>query len=160
MLLWPFGVYAGWVAIVAGRLHTLPVDPEQGRLSLPFVGLAQGMRSWSWVEVVCLASVLVLGAVAWVRAPGLEVRWLVAVSALFAVTMGSGVWRSWDFTRPLLPVTVVGACLLARLSPPLGDPLQLLGPDVGGQGGLEAQGDGRVGVALGGPGEGGHDALR
>jgi hypothetical protein len=39
---------------------------------------------------------------------------LVALSTLFALTLGPIVLRSWDFSRPLLPATVVGACLLAR----------------------------------------------
>lgn len=33
---------------------------------------------------------------------------------MFALILGPAVLRAWDFSRPLLPVTVVGACLLTR----------------------------------------------
>ena len=42
-----------------------------------------------------------------------EVRSLVGVSTLFAATFGTVVLAGWEFSRPLLPVTVVGCCLLA-----------------------------------------------
>jgi hypothetical protein len=113
-LLIPFAVYAGWVGIVWLRLQSSPLNTGSGRLGLPLTGLLVGMRAWSWVEVVCAASVVVLAATAFLRAPCREVRWLAGLSALFASTFGAEVWESWDFTRPLLPVTVVGACLLVR----------------------------------------------
>lgn len=113
-LVLPFAVYAGWIGLVWLRLHALPTAAPQSHLGLPLVGLIRALPGWSWVEVACAASVAVLGAVAYRRAPSREVRVLVVASALFASTMQEAVWRSWDFTRPLLPVTVVGACLLAR----------------------------------------------
>jgi hypothetical protein len=115
-LLIPFMVYAGWVGLVWLRIGALPTDAHRGRLALPPGNFVSVLGSWTWVEVVCAASVVVLGGVAWRRAPCREVRWLVVLSALFAVTLGPAVLQSWDFTRPLLPVTVVGACLLARRS--------------------------------------------
>ncbi len=113
-LLVPFVVYGAWVAAVWTRLSALPTDPGHGRLGAPLAGVLEAMPGWSWVGWLATASVVVLAAVAWRRAPLPAVRWLVVVSALFASMMGEAVWRSWDFTRPLLPVTVVGACLLAR----------------------------------------------
>jgi len=113
-LLIPFAVYAGWVVIVWLRIGALPTDAHQGRLAVPPANFAAVVGSWSWVEVLGAGTIVVLAAVAWRRAPGREVRWLVVLSALFAATLGPAVLRSWDFTRPLLPVTVVGACLLAR----------------------------------------------
>ncbi|MDQ4098643.1 MAG: hypothetical protein M3144_12345 [Actinomycetota bacterium] len=113
-LLVPFCVYAGWVGLVWLRLQTSPVQAGSGRLGVPFAGLVVGVRSWTWLEVVCAASVVSLAAIAFSRAPCPEVRWLGGLSVLFAATFGAEVWESWDFTRPLLPVTVVGACLLAR----------------------------------------------
>lgn len=110
----PFAAYAGWVGVVWLRIQALPTDAPQGRLALPpgnFIGV---VGSWSWVEVLGAATIVALGAVAWCRAPCREVRCLVVLSALFAATLGPAVLRSWDFTRPLLPVTVVGACLVAR----------------------------------------------
>jgi len=112
-LLIPFAVYGGWVGVVWLRIGALPSDAPQGRLGFPpdnFTAAA----SWSWVEILGAATVVVLAAVAWRRAPCREIRWLVALSALCAATFSPAVLRSWDFTRPLLPVTVVGACLLAR----------------------------------------------
>lgn len=113
-LLIPFAAYAGWVGVVWLRIGALPTDAHQGRLGLPPGNFVVAMGSWSWVEVVGAVTIAVLVCGAWIRAPGREVRWLVVLSALFAVTLGPAVLRSWDFTRPLLPVTVVGACLLAR----------------------------------------------
>jgi hypothetical protein len=109
----PFAVYTAWVVVVWLRLDALPTDPTHGRLAFPLAGLLAVIGRWSWVEVLGAATILVLGAVAFRRAPRPEVKWLVVLSALFASTMGSAVFRSWDFTRPLLPFTVVGACLLA-----------------------------------------------
>ena len=113
-LLLPFAAYAAWAGLVAVRLHALPTDPAHGRLAFPLTGLLAAIGEWSWVAWLGAASVVLLGAVAFRRAPTPEVRWLVALSALFATTLGEAVLRSWDFTRALLPVTVVGACLLAR----------------------------------------------
>ena len=113
-LLVPLAVYAGWVVTVWLRLHATPGDPRQGRVGLPFAGLLSVVGSWGWAEVLCAVSVVAFGAVAAVRAPCREVRVLVVLSALLAATLGGLVWRGWDFTRPLLPVTVVGACLAAR----------------------------------------------
>lgn len=113
-LLLPVGAYAGWVGVVWLRLHALPTDTGQGRLGLPPANFLEVVPSWGWVQVLCAASVVLLAAAAWWRAPNEEVRWLVVVSALFAATLGPAVLSSWDFTRPLLPVTVIGACLLAR----------------------------------------------
>ncbi len=113
-LLVPFGVYAAWCGAVWLRLGAFPTDARAGRLGLPPGNLATALGSWSWVQVLGAVTVVVLAAVAWRRAPCREVRWLVVLSMLFAATMGPVVLRAWDFTRLLLPVTVVGACLLAR----------------------------------------------
>jgi len=113
-LVLPFAVYAGWVGVVWLRIGALPIDSRRGRLALPPGNITAAMRSWTWVEVLGAVTIAVLVTVAWRRAPGPEVRWLVVLSALFAATMGPAVLRAWDFGRPLLPVTVVGACLLAR----------------------------------------------
>lgn len=113
-LLIPFGVYAGWIGLVWLRLGVLPNKSSPDRLGLPPGNFVAAIGSWGWVEVVGAMSIVILAAVAWHRGPSREVRWLVVLSALFAVTLGPAVLRSWDFTRPLLPVTVVGACLLAR----------------------------------------------
>jgi hypothetical protein len=112
-LLVPFAAYAGWVGLVWLRVGALPTDARSSRLALPPGNFAAVVGSWSWVEVLGAAAIVGLAAVAWRRAPGPEVRWLVGLSAAFAVTLGPAVLRGWDFTRPLLPVTVVGACLLA-----------------------------------------------
>jgi hypothetical protein len=37
----------------------------------------------------------------------------VVAFAIFATTMDAAVWQSWHMTSPLLPLAVVGACLLA-----------------------------------------------
>ncbi|MFN2606736.1 MAG: hypothetical protein ABR511_02385 [Acidimicrobiales bacterium] len=116
----PFAAYAGWVAVVWARLGALPTAAGEGRLALPPSNLMAAVPRWSWVEVVTAASVVVLAAVAWRRAPGPDVRWLVALSGLLALLLGPTVLREWDLARPLLPVTVVGACLLAGRAP--GDP--------------------------------------
>jgi len=113
-LLWPFAVYAGWVVTVGLRLGVVPTDPGEGRLALPAAGLVAGLPQWTWVGWVCGVSVVALMAAAWWRAPAPEVRALVIVSAVFGLVLGEYVWRSWDFARALLPVCVVGACLLAR----------------------------------------------
>lgn len=113
-LLWPFALYLGWVVVVGLRLGVAPTDPSQGRLAFPLIGLIAGVRSWTWVGAVCAVSVVVTMAIAYRRAPCADVRWLVIVSALFALVLGEGVWRSWDFARTLLPVTVVGVCLAGR----------------------------------------------
>lgn len=113
-LLLPFAAYAGWAGVVWLRLQALPTDAHQGRLALPPANFTAVVGSWSWVEVLGAATIIVLATVAWRRAPCREVRWLVVLSALFAATLGPTVVRAWDLGRPLLPVTVVGACLLAR----------------------------------------------
>ncbi|MDQ6798558.1 MAG: hypothetical protein M3011_11180 [Actinomycetota bacterium] len=113
-LLTPFCAYAGWVGVVWLRLHVLPATGHPGLLGVPPLNFFTTVPSWSWIEVLGAASIVALLVVAWVRAPGTEIRWLVALSALFGLTLGPFVLRSWDFTRPLLPVTVIGACLLAR----------------------------------------------
>jgi hypothetical protein len=118
-LVLPFAVYAGWVGVVWFRLQALPTDASQSHIGAPLVGLIRALPTWNWVEVVSAISVAALAGVALWRAPVREVRALVALSALLAMTMQYEVWRSWDFTRPLLPVTVIGACLLARpFAPP------------------------------------------
>lgn len=108
----PVAAYAGWVAIVWLRLHALPTAARQSHIGVPLIGLVRAVPHWDWVEVACAASVAGLGAVAFVRAPAREIRALVLLSAVFASTMQYEVWRSWDFTRPLLPLTIVGLCLL------------------------------------------------
>jgi len=113
-LLLPFATYTAWVGLVWLRLQVLPAAGHHGLLAAPPANFLAVVPAWSWVEVLGAASIVILASVAWVRAPGPEVRWLVVLSALFAATLGSPVLRSWDFTRPLLPVTVVGACLVAR----------------------------------------------
>gem|GEM_PF-5502096 len=113
-LLAPFAAYVGWVGVVWLRVGALPSEAPQGRISLPPGNYLAVVGSWSWVEVVSAAIIIVLGVVAWRRAPCREVRLLVLLSALFAATFSPAVLRSWDFARPLLPVTVVGACLLGR----------------------------------------------
>ena len=127
-LLLPFLTYGAWVALVWLRLQALPTDPGGGRLAAPLTGLVAAVPGWTWVGWVSAASVVLLGAVALSRAPSPAVRWLVALSALLASTMGEAVWRSWDFTRPLLPVTVVGACLLATKAT---EDAYVTGPDAG-----------------------------
>jgi len=113
-LLIPFAAYVGWIGVVWLRVGALPSDAPQGRISVPPGNLLAVVGSWSWVEVASAAIIVVLAIVAWRRAPCPEVRLLVALSALFAATFSPAVLRSWDFARPLLPVTVVGACLLGR----------------------------------------------
>jgi hypothetical protein len=120
-LVLPFLAYAAWVAVVWLRLHAVPTDPDHGRLSAPLSGLLAAVPGWSWVGWVSAVSIALLAVVAFRRAPSPEVRWLVVLSIVFASTMGDLVWRSWDFTRPLLPVTVVGACLLAKTVVPDAD---------------------------------------
>lgn len=112
-LILPVLVYVSWVAVVWLRLGQLPNAAPEGHLGLPFVGLAQALRHGNWVQVVSLASLVVAGAVAWTRAPTRAIRVLVLLSAVLAALLPLAVWRSWDFTRALLPVTVVGCCLLA-----------------------------------------------
>ncbi len=112
-LLIPFAVYAGWVAVVWLRLQAAPMDSRYGRLAVPFVGLVSGIQPSNWISVVSAGSVLVFAAIAFWRAPCPEIRWLVGLSIVFASTLGERVWESWDVARPLLPATVVGACLAA-----------------------------------------------
>jgi len=116
-LLTPFAGYAGWIGVVWLRIHALPTDAGQGRIGFPPGNLVSAIPSWSWVEVLGAASIVVLAAVAWRRAPCREVRWLAGISVLFGLALGPAVLRGWDFTRPLLPITVIGACLLARRAP-------------------------------------------
>jgi len=104
----------GWIGVVWLRVGALPSDAPQGRISVPPGNYLAVVGSWSWVEVASAAIIIGLAIVAWRRAPCREVRLLVALSALFAATFSPAVLRSWDFARPLLPVTVVGACLLGR----------------------------------------------
>lgn len=112
-LLVPFAVYGGWVGVVWLRLRVLPTDARPG-LALPPGNLRAALGAWGPVELLSAAVIVVLGTVAWRRAPSKEVRWLVAVSALFGSLLPPVFLQAWDFSRPLLPVTVVGACLLAR----------------------------------------------
>jgi hypothetical protein len=113
-LLIPFAAYMAWIAVVWLRVGALPNDAPQGRISVPPGNYLAVVGSWSWVEVASAAIIAVLAVVAWRRAPCREIRLLVVLSALFAATFSPAVLRSWDFARPLLPVTVVGACLLGR----------------------------------------------
>jgi hypothetical protein len=113
-LLIPFAAYVGWIGVVWLRVGALPNDAPQGRISVPPGNYMAVVGSWSWVEVASAAIIAVLAIVAWRRAPCRDVRLLVVLSALFAATFSPAVLRSWDFARPLLPVTVVGACLLGR----------------------------------------------
>lgn len=112
-LLAPFAVYAGWVGVVWLRLRVLPTDARPTRVGLPPGNLLSAAQWWGPLEVLGAIVVVVLLAVAWRKAPSRDIRWLVVVSILFVLTLGPVVLRSWDFARPLLPVTVVGACLLA-----------------------------------------------
>jgi hypothetical protein len=123
-LLLPLAVYAAWIGVVWIRLGALPNQASQGHLGLPFVGLAQAIPRWSWVAAAGALSVAALAAAAWWRAPGREIRILVVLSALFALAMPYEVWRSWDFARILLPVTIVGACLLAVPTRPEGHEME------------------------------------
>ena len=113
-LLTPFAVYAGWVAVIWLRLGVLPLGAHPGSVGIPPGNLLGVLHSWGWVEIVSASTIVVLLAVAWWRAPSREVRWLVVLSCLFALTFGPGVLQSSNFARPLLPVTVVGLCLLGR----------------------------------------------
>lgn len=113
-LLLPMAAYASWLVVVRLRVGMWPTAGHPDGLGFPPGNLINGLRSWTITEVLCAASIVALAAVAWHRAPGPEVRWLVALSGLFALTMGPAVLQGWDFTRPLLPITVIGACLLAR----------------------------------------------
>lgn len=113
-LILPVAAYAGWVGVVWLRLRVLPTQARVDGFGLPPWNFRAAIPSWGLVEVMSAVVVVVLIGAAWRRAPGREVRWLVGLSSLFAVSLGPVVLRSWDFTRPLLPVTVVGACLLAR----------------------------------------------
>lgn len=111
----PFAAYASWVGIVRLRLGVWPTEAHPGGLRLPPGNFRAVLPSWGWPELLSAAIVVTLMGVAWRRAPSPEVRWLVGLSALFGLTLGAMVLQSWlDFTRPLLPVMVVGACLLAR----------------------------------------------
>ncbi len=110
----PFAVYAGWLGVVWLRLRVFPGAARPGAFGLPPGNLREAVRSWGLEEVVAAVVVVALASVAWRRAPSAEVRWLAGLSALMAVTLGPVMLRSWDFGRPLLPVTVVGLCLLGR----------------------------------------------
>lgn len=113
-LLLPVGAYVAWLGVIWWRLRALPMGTDESRLGLPPANFVTAIARWDWIEVLAAGSILVFGIVAWRRAPSREVRWLVLLSALFAATLGPVVLSSsWDFTRPLLPVTLIGACLMA-----------------------------------------------
>ncbi len=126
----PFAVYGAWIGVVWLRLGVLPMKGHGGATGVPPGNVIEALASWGVPEVVAAVTILLLMAVAWRRAPSPEVRWLVGLSVLMALTLGPAVLRSWDFARPLLPVTMVGACLLGRSIERSGDATPWVADDV------------------------------
>lgn len=106
----PLAVYGAWIAVVVVRVGALPEDAGDGRLSLPFVGLAHAMGHWSPVSTGVALSLVALAIVATARTKQPVVRLLVWAHIILAALLGELVWASWrDFSRVLLPLAVLGA---------------------------------------------------
>jgi hypothetical protein len=106
----PFAVYGAWVAVVFVRVGALPTNAREGRLSLPFVGIARAMGHWSPLSREVAFALLVLTVVGAMRLEAPILRLCIAAHVALAATLGELVWASWkDFSRVLLPLAVLGA---------------------------------------------------
>jgi hypothetical protein len=107
----PAGVYLVWIGFLRLRLGNWPFFNSGRRLSLPGVGLAQGLGITNelsatifWI-VVGLA--LTGAALLWARRDPLT--WITVAYVAFATVLGPDVWMtSMGFERALLPLYVFG----------------------------------------------------
>lgn len=114
-------VYVGWVVVVHARLHAWPTDARQGRLSPPFVGVADALGEWRPIDVAFAVLAVVLALAVITRRWGTDESLILLVHLAFAACLGAAVWaRLEDFGRVLLPLYVFG--VLALL--PTHDPRQ------------------------------------
>ena len=110
ILMIPVVAYAAWVAVVYARVGALPTRASDGRLGLPFVGLARAMVHWTPLSQEIALSLLVFAVVGAVRVHHPVLRLVIASQVALAALLGPLVWASWrDFSRVLLPLAVVGA---------------------------------------------------
>lgn len=111
------GALAAWLVVVHGRFGAWPTDAGQGRLSLPFTGIAGGLARGNVRDDFALAllATLVVVALRRLRSAGETLTTsLVLGHIALASVLGPLVWgRAFDFTRVLLPLVVLAvvACL-------------------------------------------------
>lgn len=106
-------VLASWWLVIRWRFDAWPTEAGEGRLSLPFSGVAEAVPGWNagdWMAVIVVVGGL---AVALIRSSSRRLSsdplWpIAALHVLFALVMGQDVWKRWeDFGRPLLPLYAV-----------------------------------------------------
>lgn len=108
----PCLTWLGWVTVVRVRVGEWPSAAARGRLLGPSSALSVISRWHTADAIVCGLGVACI-AVGFMRLDG---RWRAVLLAHLglAVLMGALVWRRWeDFSRPLLPIYVLG--ILAAL---------------------------------------------
>jgi hypothetical protein len=109
----PFAVYGVWIGVVYSRVGALPSSAGQGRLDWPLVGLFRALANWSPMSIEVAAGIAALALLAIARLHHPALRLLLIAHLAFAPLMGELVWLSWkDFSRVLLPVTILGIVAL------------------------------------------------
>ena len=111
-LLLPVLTLGAWDLIDRARFGALPTAAAEGRLSAPWNSWS-AISHWHPIDIAIgmLGVALVIGGLLWL--PPLWKSVLAAYIGL-ALFMGPDVWKRWqDFSRPLLPLYVIGflACI-------------------------------------------------
>jgi hypothetical protein len=124
LLALPASSYVAWLLVVRARLGVWPSDSPNGALGMPGVGLVSAARDvWSG-PAAPLGLVLTLGLLAAgvARRPPAVATVLVGASLVASLFFGEAVWARWgDFTRVLLPASVVALVALLPRSRATGD---------------------------------------
>jgi hypothetical protein len=121
-LLAPFVIFGFWVAVIRAQVGAWPWSARSDRLAAPFTGLWDAAAGWRGSDVLVLAVIVGLGALAWTKPNAIPgTRWILGAHVGFALVMGAEVWRRYeDFGRPLLPATALSLAIALpdRLSMP------------------------------------------
>jgi hypothetical protein len=100
--------YLLWVLILRARVGAWPVGSQDGRLSLPFVGIVDAARSWGAEDYVVFA-LLLLSLFAAARRLDDVLSWIAWGQVPLLVLAGSLVMLRWqDFGRVFGVIYVVG----------------------------------------------------
>jgi hypothetical protein len=139
----PAAVYLVWIGFLRLRLGNWPFFNSGRRLSLPGVGLAQGLEITHDVSAtifwIVIGLALTGAALWWARRDPLT--WITVAYAAFATLLGTDVWMTYmGFERALLPLYVFG-------------PIAVLGGLARRSGDAEQRGEEPPGVAVGSLGD-------
>lgn len=109
----PIAAYAAWVSVVWLRLGQLPSDAGEAKVSLPFVGLAEGWSDWNGADLGSAGLLLLAGGAAVVVGRRDALGWVAGVFMAASIAFGPSVWAQVeDFSRVLLPVVASAVLVL------------------------------------------------